>query len=167
MTRDPNSHRPSQLRSIAGFTSLIRLRSGWMPFALPLAVGAWLRLTQLSKQMLGDDEWHVLRPALDNGYRYLASHFGLADHNIPLALYCRLMMDYFRLSEPVLRAPIVLIGIALALVFALLVQRMAGRTTAVAFSWLLAASPLLIFYSRFFRAYGPALFLAFTAAIAF
>src|SRR5262249_2941301 len=71
------------------------------------------------------------------------------------------------LSEMVIRAPVLLAGLALlgALPWAL-ARRLPARTLA-AYLWLLALSPLLIAYSRIARSYLPLVLFGLLAVLAF
>ncbi len=76
-------------------------------------------------------------------------------------------MDTSGLSELGMRMPLLLAGILLILVAPLAARRLLGRTGMLVFLALLAFSPQLIFYSRYARPYGIAVFLCTTTLIAF
>ena len=76
-------------------------------------------------------------------------------------------MDTSGLSELGMRMPVLVAGILLVLVAPLAARRLLGRTGMLAFLALLAFSPQLIFYSRYARPYGIALFCCTLAFIAF
>jgi len=52
-------------------------------------VGAGLRLYQIQDQVSADDEWHTVYAALRRGCALIATHFGIADYCIPMALFDR------------------------------------------------------------------------------
>ncbi|MGH9339201.1 MAG: glycosyltransferase family 39 protein [Acidobacteriota bacterium] len=137
--------------------------------ALPLAVitGAALRLYQIELQIIADDEWHALHAVLTRGYLSIASHFGGADYSIPMALLYELGFDLYGLSEMIMRAPVLLFGLVSLLVFPLMVRQQVGRSAANALAWLLAVSPMHIYYSRYARPYAIMLFFVFVGALAF
>ena len=58
-------------------------------------------------------------------------------------------------------------GLATILVLPLLVRRYVGRPTCLALAWLLAISPLHIYFSRYARPYSITLLLAIVGTIAF
>jgi predicted membrane-bound mannosyltransferase len=133
----------------------------------PAGLLIFLRAWQLPSQLLDGDEWHALHRALYLDYSQLATSFGISDHSIALALYYRVAMDTVGLSDAVLRAPFLLCG---ALTFVLVpwaVERFLGRFVSLTLSWLLALSPLLVFYSRYARPYAVALACVFGGAFAF
>lgn len=128
------------------------LRREWS-LLLALLLACWLRGQQLGDQILVGDEWHALEKAAGAGYGEIATTLGTADHSIPIALYYRLVADTFGLSEAWIRAPFLLAGLATVLGLALAARRFVERPTADLFAWVLAVSPVLVFYSRFARPY--------------
>jgi Dolichyl-phosphate-mannose-protein mannosyltransferase len=130
--------------------------------------GSVLRLYQLKDQIIADDEWHAIHMARDSGgFASIASHFGGPDVSIPIALFYRLVMITIGLSESIMRAPIVFFGLLSLVVFPLIVRRIFDRTTAALFAWLLAISPMHIYFSRYARPYSISLFCAFCGICAF
>jgi hypothetical protein len=128
------------------------LRREWS-LGLALALALALRVYQLGDQILVGDEWHALDKAASAGWLEIATTFGRADHSIPIALYDRALASTIGLSEPWIRAPFLLSGLVLVLVLPLAARRFVPRAVADALAWLLAASPVLVFYSRFARPY--------------
>jgi len=94
-----------------------------------------------------------------------------SDNCIPLSALFRALMDAgVRLSEMGFRSPSIVSGLLLLALLPLGAARRLprGATPAVAaFAWLLALSPLLVFYSRIARSYLPMTFCALAAAAAF
>jgi len=133
---------------------------------LAVLAGAWLRLHQLGEQIVADDEWHALDAARNLRWGELFTHFGAADYCIPLALLDRLLMETVGLSETGMRAPVLAAGLAGLVLLPLLLRPLLGRATSTAFAWLLAVSPLHVYYSRFARPYDITLLLSFGGAIA-
>ena len=84
--------------------------------------GLILRVYEFSNQIIADDEFHALYVAIRNSYTYISTHFGVTAHSIPLALMYKLWMEVFPLNEFVLRAPMLLSGIATILVFPFLLR---------------------------------------------
>lgn len=75
--------------------------SRWNSFLLtlfPLAVGMALRLYQLPAQIIADDEFHALNTAIRHSYRFILTHFGEADHSIPVSLFYKACLDVFWLD---------------------------------------------------------------------
>lgn len=134
----------------------------------PFALGALLRLWNLRAQVLGDDELHLVRTALTQPLDHILVTYQKVDASIPMsALYRVLVESGVRLSELGVRLPAVLSGLLLLVLAPLWADRRLGRGTAVAFAWLLAVSPGLVFYSRIARTYEPIVLLTFAAAVAF
>lgn len=77
-----------------------------------------------------------------------------------------MIADVFGLDEFWLRLPTLLAGAAL-LFLPLLLRPSLDRSAAAGVTWLLAVSPLLIYFSRYARPYSISLLLASLAAIAF
>src|SRR5262245_4110650 len=130
-----------------------------------VAAGVFLRLQQLPSQVMMDDEWHALRVAADHGYGYILTHFGTADHSIPLCVLDKLFLDTIGLSEALLRAPAILSGIGALIIIPFLLQGILPRSLAFGFTCLLAISPLHIFFTRYARPYAVTLLLAFVAVL--
>src|SRR5262245_22407834 len=135
------------------------LYSDWVLVAAIL-VGAGLRFYQLGDQIIADDEWHALHAARDLDFGAIAAYFGAADISIPMALFDKVVANTFGLSEMMMRAPVVLFGLLALVILPLLVRKVFDRPTATLFAWLLALSPLHIYYSRYARPYVISLFFA-------
>jgi hypothetical protein len=143
---------------------LVRSEPGLL---LALVVGFALRAYQLTDQIVADDEWHAIHAVIYASYPYILTHFGLTDHSIPLTLFYRTMADTTGLSEAVMRAPVLAFGVATLLVVPLLVRARFGRPTSAVFAWVLAISPLHVYFSRYARPYAITLFFTFVGAVAF
>lgn len=139
----------------------------WTAFAAAVLAGTAIRLDQIGHQIPGDDEWHSLRALLTQSYGWILTHFGMSDHSIPLTLYEKLLADTFGLSELGMRAPSLLAGLASLVVIPLLLRPALGLKASVILAWLLAISPLHVYYSRYARPYAPALLCTVVAVIAF
>lgn len=133
---------------------------------LAVVVGLLLRTYQFSDQILADDEWHAIHALRLDSYVWIFSHFGKSDHSIPLTLLYKALADTVGLTENRMRAPMLLCGIAALAVFPLLVRRCIGSPAAAAFAWLLAISPLHVYFSRYARPYAITMFLAGVAVVA-
>ena len=136
-------------------------------WTLPLVVAAALRTWRLPGQIVTGDEWHALDRAIHLSYRQLLSSFGFSDHSIALAVYFRATMDTVGLSDLPLRAPFLLAGLLAVVVIPWGVRKHAGTFAAGTLAWLLALSPILIFYSRTARPYAVTLLAAWGGALAF
>ena len=145
--------------------------SGALRFYLVLLVivtiGAWLRLSQFTQQVLLDDEWHVIHQLLFKGPKELFLTLGHADFSIPLGLLYWLELKLFGLSELGMRWPMMLAGLVTLVVFPLYVRRYFDRFTTLLFSCLLAISPMLLIYSRTARPYALTLLLSLLALAIF
>ncbi|MDP9133954.1 MAG: glycosyltransferase family 39 protein, partial [Actinomycetota bacterium] len=136
-------------------------------FAAAVATGAWLRLDQLSLQVIGDDEWHAVFFLRDHGYGEILRSFGDSDHSIPLTLYCKLVADTVGLSELAMRAPVLLFGMLALVLIPWLLSDHVGARTSLVFSALLAISPLHVYFSRYARPYSAMLLFGVVGVLAF
>lgn len=138
-----------------------------LAFALPLLVGMALRLATLPDQILGGDELHAVRAALEKPLPAILGAFE-EDNSFPLTAYDRLLVVAgVKLSELALRLPVLLAGLAVLLLLPRAAAARCGRPTALVYAWLLALSPLLVLYSRVARSYEPLLLLTALATFAF
>ena len=136
-------------------------------FALLVALGAALRLDQFTVQVLLDDEWHAVHQVLRHGPAALVLELGHADFGIPRGLYDWVLVNTIGLSETAMRLPMMLCGLATIVVFPLAVAPRVGRAEALAFTLLLATSPLLVAYSQIARPYAISVLLGWLAHRAF
>lgn len=141
-----------------------RVTSAW-PFVPPVLVGVFLRIYGLSGQILLDDEWHSLNFVQDKSFLDMLATHGIGANCIPQNLINWIWLHTVGWSEPLLFLPSVLSAVAGLLLFPALVARLAGRTVALFFAWLLAISPCLVFYSRIVRPYAMVLFFGFLALL--
>ncbi|MBN8726115.1 MAG: hypothetical protein J0H15_00225 [Xanthomonadales bacterium] len=130
---------------------------------LVLAAGTFFRLAQLDAQMLIDDEWHAVRMLLGADYATIATHFGLADHSIPLTLAYRWLYLRDALDEWSMHLPLLACGLALLVAAPRLMRELPLPTQAI-WCGLLAVSPTLVYFSRTARPYA---FLALAGVLAF
>lgn len=141
---------------------------GGLLWLVPFLAGLALRLWNLPDQILGGDEMHALRAALALPLGEILVTYRQADNCIPLTALYRLILDGGgRLSEIVLRLPMLATGCLLPVLFPALWQRWIGRRAALLLAALLAVSPVLVLYSRIARSYLPMLFLGLLAVTAF
>jgi hypothetical protein len=140
----------------------------WRLLAL-CAIGAaafFLRAWQLGRQVVIDDEWHAIHKLLDSGYGGIISSFGQVDHSIPLTLFYKLAADTVGLGEGLMHGPPLMAGLATVALLTALAWKRFGPAVALVFGWLLAASPLLVEFSRYARPYAFVVLLAAIAYIA-
>ncbi len=130
-------------------------------------VGAALRFLQISDQIIADDEWHSLHMLLDHGYGYIFTHFGTSDYCIPLTLYDKLVADTIGLSEWSMRAPMLCAGVAALILIPWLLHDHLGAKATLVFAWLLAISPLHVYFSRYARPYSLVFLLVVVGTLAF
>ena len=121
-------------------------------------IGAYLRLEQISAQVLVNDEWNPVHEILYATAWHTATSFGHADYSIPLVLMYRLVMKWFALSELTLRLPMIVAGLLTLILFPLALLGRLGNRTVVLFAVLLSISPFLISYARTGRPYALTLF---------
>jgi hypothetical protein len=148
---------------------------GWL--LVPAAAGIVLRCFNLLSQVLGGDEMHAVRQAVQMPLGRILVTYKPSDNCIPLTALYRAAMDLgLTVSEIHLRLPILLAGFAalIAIPWWALgrlgsVPRLAGsrRAAAQVLGWLLALSPLLVHYGRLVRSYMPVVLLGFLATAAF
>ena len=141
------------------------LRREWS-FLVAVLAGCALRLDQIGSQVPLDDEWHALHAVERFGYGHVATHFGWTDYCIPLTLFYKAVADTVGLSELWLRLPVLLAGMASLVVMPLVARPWVGREASTVFAWLLAFSPLHVYFSRYARPYSIALLLTFLAVFA-
>lgn len=139
-----------------------------LAFVPPAAAGVLLRLWNLPAQVMGGDELHGVRAALEMRLGEILTTYLTNDNCIPLSAAFRLVLDAGgQLSEMAVRLPSLASGaVALVLIPAYAAQR-AGRRVAVAAAWLAALSPMLVLYSRIARSYMPIVLLGLGAVMAF
>lgn len=139
--------------------------------ALPFLAGAALRLWNLPDQILGGDETHAIRAALNLPLSKILVTYQVTDNCIPLTAVYKLLMGWgVPVSELVLRLPVLLCGLAALLVLPAAVSGGAGqvdRGTVLVYRWLVAISPALVLYSRIVRSYMPMVLFSFGAVMAF
>ena len=140
----------------------------WSALAL-LAVGvaAALRTYALGSQVVIDDEWHALHKVLRSDVMGILTHLDYADFSIPVALYYRALQETIGITEWSMRAPMVVAGIALVALAPWLARAWTSRPVGVAWSVLLAISPMLVYLSRTARPYAITALTSTLAIVAF
>jgi hypothetical protein len=136
--------------------------------AFPFFVGSALRLWNLPAQILGGDEVHALRAAVNLPLSRILITYHPADNCIPLtALYKLFMIGGLPMTELTFRLPVLLCGLAALLALPAAFAERLDRRTVLAYRWLVAISPALVLYSRIARSYMPMVLLTFGAVMAF
>jgi hypothetical protein len=136
--------------------------------AAPFVVGAVLRLWNLRDQILGGDETHALRSAVNSTLSRILITYQPSDNCIPLtALYKLFMIAGVPMTEMAFRLPVLLCGLAALLALPAGLEGRVSRGTILVFRWLLAISPALVLYSRIARSYMPMVLFAGGAVLAF
>jgi len=126
----------------------------WLGAASILIIGALVRCYRVGDQIILDDEWHALNVVQNTGYAFIFSHLGHADHSIPLALLYEWFSHTIGLNEISMRLPSLIGGIAVIVVFPMLMRPWLGRGERLTTAALLAVSPFLINFSRVARPYS-------------
>src|SRR5215470_12059409 len=127
----------------------------YLLLALALLAGIFLRVWQLDRQILLDDEWHAINKLLRAAdARDIATHFGLADYSIPLTLFYRFLYLHGGLTDWGMRAPMLLAGTGLLLAAPWLTRGMLPLSTRCLWAALIAISPLLTYHTRTARPYA-------------
>jgi hypothetical protein len=138
----------------------------WTLLAAAAIVGAFLRLYLIGDQVLIDDEWHGFYYVIGKSFGYLLTHFSIPGATCtPLHLYYHFLLKTVGWNELLLRLPSIVAGLLCLVVFPLLLRGILSRRATVIFSFLLAISPFLIFYSRFARPYSPEVLFSFITVI--
>jgi len=127
-----------------------------------LAAAAYLRFWRLPSQVVGGDEYHGILAACEP-LPDILTRFRSADNCIPLSAFYHLLIQTVGLSDAGLRVLPLLAGLLAVLLCALLLRRLAGAKASAIGMFLAAASPLLVYYSRFARPYMIVVFLSFAA----
>ena len=153
-----NTDRSSTRVQPAGLWTIIFL-------AVPVLFGAFLRICNLQNQILLDDEWHSLNFVLGKPFLEIVTTHGEGANCIPQNIINWIWLHTVGWTELLLYLPSVLCGIAGLLLFPWLITRLAGRSVAIFFTWLLAISPCVIFYTRIARPYSMVLFLGFLSLL--
>ncbi len=135
--------------------------------AIAAAIGVFLRLYRIGDQIIWDDEWHGIQVALSHPLGYIFTHFHADDNCIPLSAYFRVMLDSLGLNELLIRAPSLLAGFLMLFIFPWLARKLLHEKAAIAFVFMLSASPLLVYYSRLARPYSIVVLTGFIAVVAF
>ena len=134
--------------------------------ATALLIGGWLRWYLLADQVFSDDEWHGLYYAIGKSPFWLLTHFSIPGATcIPLNFYTWLLGATIGWSEFSLRMPSLICGVLCVVACPLLAREIIGVRRAALLGWLLAVSPLLIFYSRICRPYSAVALLAFASLL--
>lgn len=134
----------------------------------PVLAGLVLRFWNLPSQILSDDELHAVRAVVSGSLGQILTTYQKVDNSIPITAFLRLVVDAGgTLNEMVIRLPALVCGVLLLIAAPLWAERRAGRGPAIAFVWLLALSPCLVFYTRIARSYSPIVFFGFCAVAAF
>lgn len=136
--------------------------------AAPFVAGAVLRLWNLRDQILGGDETHAIRAALNLTLPKILVTYQESDNCIPLtALYRLFMIAGVPMTEMTFRLPVLLCGLAALLALPAGFAGRVSRGTVLAYRWLIAVSPALVLYSRIARSYLPMVLFACGAVLAF
>jgi hypothetical protein len=136
----------------------MRRAAYWIGVAAASVAAAWLRVSGAAGQVLVNDELHLVYAIVKLPLAEIARTwvFERADYSVPLALGFRALLDQgVRLSELDLRLPMLVSGVALVALAPCALRARLGDRAAVALAWLLATSPLLVYYSRLVRSYMP------------
>ena len=142
-------------------------RLGLRALLLPVAVGLGLRLWNLPDQIVGDDELHAVRAALEMPIAELLVTWRQTDHSLPLSALYRVWLDFGgELSGAVLRVPPLLGSLLLLLVAPRWLAPLAGARVAMLWAWALAVAPMLVAYGNMVRSYSLTVALATCALLA-
>ena len=141
--------------------------SHFLLIVVAIILGSFLRLFQITDQVVADDEWHSIHALLFREYNQIFTSFGISDHCIPLTVFYKFLSETIGLSETLMRFPQLFFGITSILIFPIFCREIINRKGMVIFALLLSISPLLIFFSRYIRPYSITVFLSFIGVMAF
>lgn len=140
----------------------------WLALLGSVFAGMGLRIWNLRGQVLGGDELHTVRAAVESTVPEILTTYTLADHSLPLTALYRWLLDHgIPLSELAFRLPSILCGLLALIFFPYAFAGRVPRHAVLLFAWLGAISPVLVLYSRIARSYLPMLFCGFAAVMAF
>ncbi len=142
-------------------------RPWWVLLGLAIIAGSGLRAWQLEDQLLLDDEWHAVRLLLEADAWTIFTHFGYADHSIPLTLFYRALYLAGRLDEWSMHLPLLLAGIATLALITRLFRAELDLPTRALWTGLLAIAPMHVFLTRTARPYALTGLLVLLALAAF
>jgi len=145
-------------------------RSWAVALAPPLVFAAVLRALGLRQQILASDELHTVNGALswELGQILTTWTYHGADYCVPLTAGFRLFGELGgTLSELALRAPSLCAGLISVVAVPRALAGRIGPRGALLLAWLIAISPLLVWYSRIVRSYMPMILLGFGAVMCF
>lgn len=120
--------------------------------AAALIAGAGWRLGPVGGAFLFGDEFHSLRD-LAGGYGFVFTHFSDTGSGMALPILVRALGDLFGYGHWTIRAPAYVGGLATLACCYPVARRWTGAAGAAVATFLVATSPLLIFYSHFGRSY--------------
>jgi hypothetical protein len=127
-----------------------------------------LRLWNLRDQILGGDETHAVRAALNFPLSRILVTYQQTDNCIPLTAFYKLFLSGgLPVTEMLLRLPVLLCGLAALLALPAAFEGRVSRGTVLVYRWLIAISPALVLYSRIARSYLPMVLFSFGAVMAF
>ena len=134
----------------------------------PFLAGTALRLWNLRDQILGGDETHAIRAALNFPLSKILVTYQVTDNCIPLTAFYKLfMIGGGHPGEMLFRLPVLLCGLAALLAMPAAFEGRLSHGTVLVYRWLLAISPGLVLYSRIARSYMPMVLFSFGAVMAF
>ncbi len=148
---------------------ILEKRTFLLLFSCIFLLGAFLRLYQISSQILLDDEWHSLAFVVGKPFSEILTNFTVryGMTSLPQNLYQWVLLNTIGWSEWLLRLQSLVPGLLVLIVGPLLAKRVIGDKSALLLALLLAISPLLIFYSRLCRPYSCVVFFSFLAVVCF
>ena len=118
----------------------------------PFLAGAALRLWTLRDQILGGDETHAIRAALNFPLYKILVTYQVTDNCIPLTAFYKLfLLAGSHPTEILFRLPVLLCGLAALLAMPAAFEGWLSHGTVLVYRWLLAISPGLVLYSRIAR----------------
>ncbi|MBF0486717.1 MAG: hypothetical protein HQK98_01020 [Nitrospirae bacterium] len=136
-------------------------------FISAITVAAALRFYQITYQVIADDEWHSIHKIFNLTILGIISNPGETTDSVPLTVFYKLMLDHVILSEWVMQGPSLLFGMLAVIVLPIAARTVVGRGASLVFAWLIAISPLMIFYARLARPYAFIPVLALGGVMAF
>lgn len=128
-----------------------------------LAFGTYLRVQGIADVALCGDEYHTLLAA-DANFGAILTSFDSVGSHVPLPLLQRIALDVFGDGVVPFRLAALVPGILTLLCMYPFARELVGPTPATIATFLLAFSPIHVYYSRFARSYALVVLLALLAS---
>lgn len=142
--------------------------SFWAAILIPILLGVYFRLWNITHQIMGGDEIHAVISVLNKPLNKLLFEYQTNNICKPLVGFYHLYLEWAgSLSEMVIRGPVLLLGLVSLFVLPWIIRKYIGVKPAICFAWLLAISPMMVSYTKISRSYMPIMLFGFLSLIFF